>query len=73
MMPLEKKSTMIMMTMEKTTLRKPERRMFSPRILLEDSSRKRSHHSLQAINRKDAMQEPVTEPMPPMTTMSRIS
>ena len=36
-------------------------------------SRKRSHHSEQATYRKVAMQEPEMEPMPPMTTMSRIS
>ena len=36
-------------------------------------SRKRSHHSAQATYRKVARQEPEMEPMPPMTTMSRIS
>ena len=36
-------------------------------------SRKRSHHSEQATYRKVAMQDPEMEPMPPMTTMSRIS
>ena len=36
-------------------------------------SRPRSHHSEQAMNRKLAMQLPVTEPRPPRTTMSSIS
>ena len=37
------------------------------------ASRKRSHHSLAATYRNAAMQLPDTEPMPPMTTISRIS
>ena len=36
-------------------------------------SRKRSHHSEQATYRKVARHEPEMEPIPPMTTMSRIS
>ena len=74
-MPRRKKRTTIMMMTEKTTSRNPLRRKgtlkpFSRMISL---SRKRSHHSLQGTKRNEARQLPVTEPMPPMTTMSRIS
>ena len=66
--------TTIMMMMEKTTIRKPVRRKgtLTPKTHVSES-RKRSHHSLAATYRKDAMQLPEMEPMPPMTTMSRIS
>ena len=36
-------------------------------------SRKRSHHSEHAMYRNAAMQLPETEPIPPITTISRIS
>ena len=74
MMPWRKNSTTTMMISENTTRRKPLRRSgtsHSPIICF--WSRKRSHHSEQATNRNEPMQLPVTEPMPPMTTMSKIS
>ena len=74
MMPLRKNSTMIMMATENTTFRKPGRMIFSPGMKLEVSiSKKRSHHSDAPMKIKELMQEPVTEPMPPMTTISKIS
>ena len=74
MMPLRKKSTTIMMMIENTTIRKPLRSSGTLNAPIYASlSRKRSHHSEQAMYRKEAMQLPEMEPMPPMTTMSRIS
>ena len=74
MMPRRKKSTTIMMTTENTTMRKPVRSsgtLNAPMVV--SLSRKRSHHSEHAMNRNEPMQLPEIEPMPPMTTMSRIS
>ncbi len=73
MRPLRKKSTTTMMMTLNTTSLKPLRNMADsmPRKL--PLSRPRSHHSEQAMNRKLAMQLPVTEPRPPRTTMSSIS
>ena len=74
MMPLRKNSTTIMMTTENTTIRKPLRSSGSLKFPMNVSlSRKRSHHSEQATYRNVAMQLPEMEPMPPMTTISRIS
>ena len=74
MMPLRKKSTTIMMMIENTTIRKPLRSSGTLNAPIYASlSRKRSHHSLHATYRKEPRMEPVMEPMPPMTTMSRIS
>ena len=74
MIPLRKKSTTIMMMIENTTIRKPLRSSGTLNEPMYASlSRKRSHHSEHAMYRKEAMQLPETEPMPPMTTMSRIS
>ena len=64
-----------MITTENTTLRKPSRKKLTS-ILPKGSmpeSRKRSHHSEQAIYRKAATQLPETEPMPPITTISSSS
>src|SRR5574344_475367 len=66
---------MSMMTIENTTLRKPGRSSGTwkvPRYVFA-LSKKRSHHSEQAMNKNDEMQLPVTLPMPPITTMSKIS
>ena len=74
MMPLRKNSTTAIMMMLNTTMRKPERSSGTRKPPIQVSlSRKRSSHSELAMNRKDAMMEPDTEPMPPMTTISRIS
>ena len=74
MMPRRKNSTTIIITMENTTIRKPERRKGTSNVPMTISlSRKRSHHSLHAMYRKEAITLPLTEPMPPMTTMSRMS
>ena len=73
-MPFLKNSTMIMMITAKTTFRKPERRSgtrTSPIYISE--SRKRSTHSDRMMKRKELMQLPVIDPMPPMTTIRRIS
>ena len=58
MMPLRKNSTTIIMMMENTTMRKPERSSGTlnvPPNRKVSLSRKRSHHSLHATNRKLAM------------------
>ena len=63
-----------MMITENTTLRKPVRSRGTCQAPMYISlSRNRSHHSLQAMNRKEAMQLPLMEPMPPITTIKRIS
>ena len=74
MMPLRKNSTTTMMTMENPTRRKPLRNTPGaemPRNLPE--SRPRSHHSEVATNNSEPMTEPEMEPMPPSTTISKIS
>ena len=59
MMPLRKKSTTIMMMTENTTMRKPLRSSGTLNAPIYASlSRKRSHHSEQAMYRKEAMQLP---------------
>ena len=63
-----------MMTTEKTTIRKPLRRSGTLKEpMYVSASRNRSHHSDQATYRNVPMTEPEMEPMPPMTTISRIS
>ena len=74
MMPFRKNSTMTMMMTENTAMRKPFLKMpgaLMPRKVPE--SRPRSSHSEEKIYRKLARMEPVMEPMPPMTTISKIS
>ena len=73
-MPLRKNSTTTMMTTENTTMRKPLCSSGTLNVPIYVSvSRKRIHHSEQATYRNVAMQLPEMEPMPPMTTISRIS
>ena len=74
MRPRRKNSTTIMMMMENTTIRKPVRRKGTLKAPIYVSvSRNRSHHSLAATYRNEAMQLPEIDPMPPITTISRIS
>ena len=61
------------MTTEQTTMRNPVRNRSDGIPRKEPESRPRSHHSEQATYRKVAMTLPEMEPIPPMTTMSRIS
>ena len=63
-----------MMMTENTTIRKPVRSSGTLNAPIYVSlSKNRSHHSEHAMNRNEPMQLPEMEPMPPMTTMSRIS
>ena len=74
MMPFRKNSTTTMMITENTAMRKPflnTAGAVMPRNV--PASRPRSNHSDRKIYRKLASTEPVMEPMPPMTTISRIS
>ena len=65
---------MTMMTTENTTMRKPCPSSGTLKVpMTVGLSKKRSHHSLHATYRKEPKMEPVMEPMPPMTTMSKIS
>ena len=74
MMPFRKNSTTTMMMTENTTMRKPVRRNGTLKLPMYVSvSRNRSHHSLAATYKNAAMQLPEMEPMPPMTTISKIS
>ena len=74
MMPCRKNSTTTMMMTENTTRRKPFRKIpgaLMPRKVPE--SRPRSHHSDAEMNSMAPITEPVMEPIPPRTTMRRIS
>ena len=74
MMPFRKKRTTTIMMTENTTSRKPMRKMPGASMPRKAPlSKPRSHHSEAAMNRVAPMTEPEMEPMPPSTTMSRIS
>ena len=73
-MPCEKKRTIIIITIEKTTILKPFLRSGTLKLPMYCSlSRNLSHHSEHATYRKVAITEPDTEPIPPITTISSIS